>query len=50
MDIIIRFFDLETKTVATSCYGLKLFSHSNTTALKQSFDKALEKLDKKMIQ
>ena len=48
MNFIIIFFDPETKTVLTRYYGSKFLSYSNAKALKQSFDKALEKRDKKV--
>ena len=43
-----KVFDPETQNVATRYYDSKFLSYSNAKALKPSFDKALEKLNKKI--
>ena len=48
-NFIIRFRDLETKTIATRYYDSMFLCYCNANALKQSFDKALEELDTKIL-
>ena len=43
------FWDQEIETIATRYYSSKFLCYSNAKALKQSFDKALEELEKKLI-